>query len=95
MVMPSGYWQDGVTIDQPRRIVGDGGRAPSPRRRRGAAEPRAGRDEGRLRAVIARLLHPDRVAGIEQHAGQQVEGRLRAGGDDDLLGLRSARRATP
>ena len=35
---------------------------------------------------VARLLHPDRVARIDQHAGGEVERLLRAGSDDHLVG---------
>src|SRR6218665_507875 len=41
--------------------------------------------KGRLRAKIARLLHPHRVAGIQQQARQQIESALRAADDDNLL----------
>ena len=86
MVRPSGWWQEGVTK------IARGGRRP------GRIEPparvadverreaRAGGDEGGGGAVVARLLHPDLVAGVEEEPRQEVEGRLRAVGDDDLVG---------
>ena len=47
---------------------------------------RAREHERRLRAEIAGLLHPDRVARVDEQPRQEVEGALSAGGDDHLLG---------
>ena len=46
-----------------------------------------GADEGPARAAIARILDPDRVLRINQHAGREVETGLSAGGDDHLVRL--------
>ena len=51
-----------------------------------ADERRAGVSERRDRAGVGRQLHQRHVAGIEQHARDEVESLLRAGGDDDALG---------
>jgi hypothetical protein len=58
-------------------------------------EPRAGGPERALRAEVAGLLDPDRVARVGQDARGEVEGLLRAGDDDHLLGVAAhgARRA--
>ena len=42
-------------------------------------------DEGRLSAVVSRLLHPDLVARVGQQSGQQIKRRLGARCDDDLI----------
>ena len=36
-------------------------------------EPRTRREEGAAGAEIAGLLHPHRIAGVDQEAGEQVE----------------------
>jgi len=46
----------------------------------------ASRKKCRGSAIIAGLLHPHGIAGVEQHARQEIESRLRTVGDDDLLG---------
>jgi len=46
---------------------------------------RARREEGAARAEVARLLDPDRIARIENHAGGEVESGLGARCDNDLI----------
>ena len=48
---------------------------------------RAAGDETVARADRAGVFEPDRIAGIDQHAADQVEGLLRAVDDEDLLGV--------
>ena len=86
MVMPSGWWQDGVTKIS-RGMAGGGSRFQPASLTRSGLELRARRNEGRAGAVIAGLLHPHGVAVVDEDPRQQVERRLRAVGDDDLLGL--------
>jgi hypothetical protein len=41
----------------------------------------------RVRERITRVLDPHVIAGLKQHADREVDGLLRAGGDDDLRGI--------
>ncbi len=49
-------------------------------------QPAAGREERRTSSGVARVFHPDRVTGIEEHSRREVHPLLRSTGDDDLPG---------
>ena len=57
---------------EPLRVHGD----------RGQADPR--RDQGAARALVARILDPRRVPGIEEHPRREIHRLLGAGHHDDL-----------
>ncbi len=55
----------------------------------------AGAVEQAARAPIARVFHPGLVADVTQQPGDQVDGLVDAGGQDDLLGLAAHRTHQP
>ncbi len=84
-----------------RRHVSEAGiaRPPGTRLDREALGVHRDRDNARPRAEqraagprVARLLHPDAIPRIEQHAADQLEALLGAGHDQHLLGAEAGRR---
>jgi len=47
----------------------------------------SGRHEGLIRNRVARVLDPDLGIAIEQGPDDEIDRRLRAGRDDDLVGV--------
>ena len=58
-----------------------------PSRSTGTGTSRPAGEKAVARADGARVIEPHAVAGIEQHAGDQLEALLRAADDEDLLRL--------
>ena len=88
MVIPNGYWCDGVTYTArmfvPRRC--ERGDIQALRIDRHRDELRAGGPKRAMRAEVAGLLDRDAVIRLEQRRGREPERRLGSGHDEHLIG---------
>jgi len=54
---------------------------------RNRGQPGTGHGQRQLRTGVSGLFHPDTVAGVQQHMGDELQGLLRARRDHDLRRL--------
>jgi hypothetical protein len=91
---PSGYWCEGVTKISRGGVPLRGQPAPGPRRPPRAVQRPHARGvhlQHLVKAPVAGLLDPHRVARVDQHAQRHVDGLVHAFGHEDLVGLAAHR----